>query len=62
MNYIPISIISEIDGDVQIWTFDIEEKDLVSIMDKYGAHGSSLRGDIKDILTEAGGIWKNGYR
>lgn len=62
MNYIPISIISEIDDDRQIWTFDIEESDLVAIMDKYGAHGSSLRGDIIDILTEAASIWKNEHK
>lgn len=62
MNYIPISIISGIDDDVQIWTFDIEEADLVAIMDKYGACGCSLRGDVIDITTEAATIWQNGYK
>ena len=58
MNHLPISIISEIDGDRQIWTFHIEESDLIAIMDKYGAHGFSTRGNVGDIVEEVAQIWK----
>lgn len=58
MEYIPISIISEIDGDRQLWTFHIEECDLVKIMDKYGACGVSVRGDTNDIMEEIADTWK----
>ena len=58
MNYIPISIVSEIDGDRQIWTFDIKEEDLLAIVDKYGAYGCSLRGNVYDIANEIKSIWK----
>lgn len=57
--HIPISIISEIDGDRQIWTFQIEESDLVAIMDKYGTCGFSVRGDVSDILAEVADVWQN---
>lgn len=59
MNYIPISIISEIDGDRQMWTFCIEEADLVSIMDKYGHEGESVRGDTNDIIAEVSAVWQS---
>ena len=58
MNYLPISIISEIDGDKQVWTFNIKEEDLVAIMDKYGAYGVSVRGNTDDIASEISDIWK----
>lgn len=58
-NYIPISIISGIDGDRQVWTFHIEEADLASIMDKYGHTGESLRGNVNDIIAEISDIWQS---
>lgn len=57
MNYLPISIISEIDGDRQVWTFDIKEEDMIAIMDKYGSCGCSVRGNINDIIDEIADIW-----
>lgn len=58
MNYIPISIISEIDGDRQMWTFHIEESDLVTIMNKYETAGFSVRGNTDDIIDEIADVWK----
>lgn len=58
-NHIPISIISEIDGDRQVWTFHIEEADLASIIDKYGHSGESVRGDINDIIAEVSDVWQS---
>ena len=58
MSKLPISIISPIDGDMQAWTFYIEEKDLVAIMDKYGTQGTSTRGNANEIANEIAEIWK----
>lgn len=62
MNYTPISIISEIDGDRQIWTFYIEESDLIAIMEKYEACGFSTRGNVMDIMEEVSEVWKEEER
>lgn len=58
MNYVPISIISKIDNDMEAWTFYIEEKDLVLIMEKYGSCGCSVRGNVDDIVYEITDTWK----
>ena len=58
MNCLPISIISKIDNDVQIWTFNITTEDLETIIEKYGSFGCSVRGTVNDIANEIADIWK----
>ena len=52
MAYKTITIVSEIDGDLQAWTFDIKEADLSGLMEKYDGRGASICGDIQDITEE----------
>jgi len=52
MEYKTITIISEIDGDMQAWTFDIKEADLSELMEKYDGRGCSVLGDASDICGE----------
>jgi hypothetical protein len=47
-----ITIVSEINGGVQAWTFDIKEADLIELMEKYDGRGSSICGDVQDITEE----------
>lgn len=58
MEYKTITIVSEIDGDMQAWTFDIKEADLFGLMEKYDGRGVSIRGDIQDINDEITEIYK----
>lgn len=58
MEYKTITIVSEIDGDVQAWTFDIKEADLIELMEKYDGRGCSIRGDVQDITDEISDIYK----
>ena len=52
MEYKTITIVSELGEDVQAWTFQIEEKDLVQLMLKYENDGCSILGDAEDIAEE----------
>lgn len=58
MEYKTITIVSEIDGDIQAWTFDIKEADLFELMEKYDGRGTSIRGDIQDVAGEITDIYK----
>ena len=58
MEYRTITIVSEIDGDMQAWTFDIKEADLSELMEKYDGRGCSVRGHVLDIAGEIIGIYK----
>lgn len=49
MKYETITIISEIENDVQAWTFAIEEADLLALVEKYGARGCNVRTSAEDI-------------
>lgn len=44
-----ITIIGRLDEAAQAWTFDIDEKDLVEIMEKYGHRGESVLIDTDEL-------------
>ena len=58
MEFKTITIVSEMGGDLQAWTFDIKETDLVQLMLKYDCHGASVCGDVQDIQKEIEDIYK----
>ena len=58
MEYKTITIVSEIDGDMQAWTFDIKSADLFELMEKYDGRGVSTRGDVQDIADEISEIYE----
>lgn len=58
MEYKLITIVSKNDGDLQAWTFDIKEADLIDLMKKYDCHGVSVCGDVQDIQKEIEDIYK----
>ena len=58
MEYKTITIVSEIDGDIQAWTFDIKEADLIELMEKYDGRGSSILGSAEDIADEITEMYK----
>ena len=47
-----ISIISKLDDDLQLWTFDIKESDLIELMQKYEGRGVSVLDDADGIGNE----------
>ena len=53
-----ITIISELDNDIQAWTFQIEEADLIKLMEKYDGKGTSVVGDALDIAVEIDYFYK----
>ena len=57
MKYETITIVSEIENDVQAWTFQISEADFYNLFKKYCANGTSIRGDIECITSEIKLIW-----
>ena len=44
-----ITITSKLNEDVQLWTFDIEETDLIALMEKYGHTGDGVLVDADDL-------------
>lgn len=55
----PVTLIFELaPGEVQAWTFDIGEKDLEKLAEKYGATGCSVLADAEAIGEEVKEIWK----
>ena len=52
MEYKTITIVSECGEDLQAWTFQIEEKDLVQLMLKYADSGCSILSDADGIAEE----------
>lgn len=52
MKFETITIISQIENDLQAWTFQIEESDFLALVEKYGADGCSVRGSTNDIKEE----------
>ena len=44
-----ITITSKLNEDVQLWTFDIEEKDLIALMEKYGHKGEGVLVDADEL-------------
>ena len=57
MKTVYITIISEIENDLQTWTFPIDENDLYEIGEKYGHLGCSLRGNLDAILYDINQTW-----
>ena len=53
-----ITIISKLGQDLQAWTFAIEEADLINLMEKYGARGTSLLSDAEGIAAEIIDMYK----
>lgn len=47
-----VSIISQIENDYQLITFDITKKDLEYLTEKYKHDGYSVRGTLQDIIDE----------
>ena len=45
-------------GEVQAWTFDIDESDLAQLAEKYGHTGASTLADAEAIGEEVKEIWK----
>ena len=52
MEYKTITIVTELGNDLQAWTFDIKETDLVQLMLKYDGHGCSVLCDADGIAEE----------
>ena len=53
-----ITIVSELNGAVQSWTFDIKEADLIELIEKYDGSGCSILGNAEDIADEIIDIYK----
>ena len=47
-----ITITNKLGADVQLWTFNIEEEDLIKLSEKYGARGESLLIDADDLPND----------
>lgn len=58
MEYKTITIVSELGNDLQAWTFDIKETDLVQLMLKYDGKGTSVLSDAEGIADEINDIYK----
>ena len=58
MEYKTITIVSQLGDDLQAWTFDIKETDLVQIMLKYDGQGTSVLSDAEGIAEEIKDIYK----
>lgn len=44
-----ITITNKLGEAVQLWTFDIEEEDLIKLSEKYGARGESVLIDADEL-------------
>ncbi len=44
-----ITITSKLNNDVQLWTFDIDENDLVKLFEKYDTCGESVLIDADEL-------------
>lgn len=53
-----ITIVSELDNDLQAWTFNISEADLIALMEKYDGKGSSILSDAEGIAEEIKDTYK----
>ena len=58
MEYKTITIVSELGNDLQAWTFEIKETDLVQLMLKYDGKGTSVLSDVQDVAGEIIDIYK----
>lgn len=53
-----ISIVSELNNDLQLWTFNISENDLIELMQKYDGRGASVLDDAEGIADEIKKIYR----
>lgn len=53
-----ITITSKLDEDIQLWTFDIDEKDLVELCEKYGHRGESVLIDADELPEDIKNYYK----
>ena len=53
-----ITIISKLNEDLQAWTFNISEADLLALMEKYEGRGTSVLSDAEGIAEEIKDIYK----
>mgnify|MGYP003313027043 FL=1 len=53
-----ITIVSELGNDLQAWTFNISEADLLALMEKYQDKGSSILSDAEGIAEEIKDTYK----
>jgi len=58
MEYKTITIVSELGNDLQAWTFQIKETDLVQLMLKYDGQGTSVLSDAEGIADEIIDMYK----
>lgn len=53
-----ITVISKLGNDLQAWTFNISEADLIALMEKYEGRGTSVLSDADGIAEEIKDIYK----
>ena len=56
--YQEITIVSRIENDLQAWTFQIRQEDLINLIDRYGADGCSVRGSVENVADEIHQIYR----
>lgn len=47
-----ITVLSKLGNDLQAWTFNISEADLLALMEKYDGKGTSVLSDADGIAEE----------
>ena len=47
-----ITITNKLGEDVQLWTFEIEEADIIAICEKYGSRGESVLIDADELPAD----------
>ena len=53
-----ITITNKLGEDVQLWTFDIKEEDLIPIFEKYSTSGESVLIDADDLPNDIRDYYK----
>lgn len=53
-----ITITNKLDNDIQLWTFDIKESDLIELMQKYDGRGESVLIDADDLPEDIKNYYK----
>lgn len=53
-----ITITSKLENDVQLWTLDIRESDLIELMQKYDGRGESVLIDADDLPDDIKNYYK----
>lgn len=53
-----ITITSKLNDDVQLWTFDIEEEDMIKLCEKYGHRGEGVLIDADELPEDIKDYYK----